>query len=429
MPIGALGEQIGLAIDRGSIFQVGAAGSLCVRFERVATPRRLDLHLHWEIEVDGHRREFSTEVVWHSDDYDQEAFCGLAPQKGGELRLVRLSVAIVPDGDRKRAALLTVRDVPIAFVVKDAAPTGSVTMNFHDRVEMSGQAKITGVVTDSIEVQQGNAAAASISSGQASMAGAGTPAADLARRKLEPHHLVPEHRVDWWQRRRFALLCAYSHRALLQWVSPAGPRALIICQQPSRFQLGRAKEGNHFVLRFSPCRKGVDEANVLATQSLSRVHVAVVVTPGQIELQRLGTQTYLPRTSGRPGPGLPGGEVTPVACEPMRHERMALQKSEVVHLGGVRGDGLDGLRLKFTPLANPAHCAVLVERLNNLQNLAYLGMVSATKLPTGGFFQGLPRDLVLECVNGCIELRGPAQADLGTAGIELRDCGDDEFTE
>ena len=422
-----LAEHIGFAIDHGTEFRVGSAGSLFVRFERVPTPKRLDLHLHWEVEVDGQRREGTTHAVWHSDDHDQDCTFGVMPQRSGELRLLRLSVALVPEGELGKVVLLTVRDLPLAFRVKEAPNTGPT----YQTINVSGDGNalsLKGLQADSLNVQ-GDGNALSIDSAARGAASGSTPASVLEKRTLIANQLVKEIRPDWWQRRRHALRTAYSDRALLTWNTAAGQRALIVCQRPLRFQFGRSKDANQYVLRWSPCREGVDEDNVTRTKAISRAHLAIEVTAAQVSLHKLSAQTFLPKAVSRPQFGPGGAEAGRMMCERMGPERMTLHKSEVVHVGSACGDGTDGLQLRFTPLSNPGYCAVLVERLNNRSNLAYLCLVSATKLGGAGYLQGLPRELVLECVNGCIELQGPAGADLAASDVELRACRDDEFAD
>lgn len=422
-----LDETIGFAIDHGTEFQVGAAGSLFVRFERTPTPRRLDLHLRWEVEVDGQRREGATHAVWHGDDYDQDAVYGVTPQRSGELRLIRLSVAIVPEGEVAKALVYAVRDLPVAFRVKDAPATG--TVHNHITVQGSGNAlMLKGEQPNSIHVQ-GTGNALSIDANSASGAPTNTPAFELARRRLVPNQLVKEPRPEWWLRRKHVLRTAYSHRAVLTWSTPAGPRVLVVCQRPSWFHFGRSKDANQIVLRWSPCRDGVDDENVMRTRCISRAHLALEVASAQVSLQRLSANTFVPKAISRPNFGPGAGTAERSACEPMRPERISISKSEIVHVGSACGDGSDGLQLRFTPLSNPGYSAVLVERLNNRPNLAYLCMVSSTKLGGAGCFQGLPRELVLECVNDCIELQGPAGVDLAANDIELRACNEDEFAD
>jgi hypothetical protein len=422
-----LDECIGFAIDHGPDFQVGATTSLFVRFERVPTPRRLDLHLHWEVEVDGQRREGSTHVVWHGDDYDQEAVYGVTPQRSGELRLVRLSVAMVPDGDSAKAMVYAVRDLPLAFRVKEASSTG--TVHNHITVQGSGNAlSLKGEQSNSIAVH-GNGNALSVGGSSGSSAAADSTSVERSRRRMVANPLVKEPRPEWWLRRRHVLKTAYSHRAVLTWSTSDGMRTLVICQRPARFQFGRSKDANEVVLRWSPCRDGLDEENVARTRCISRTHLALDVTSAQVCLHRLSPNTFLEKPASRPAFGPAGAPAERAACEPMRQERMALNKGEVVHVGSACGDGSDGLQLRFTPMSNPGYCAVLVERVNNRPNLAYLCMVSATKLGGVGWFKGLPRELVLACVNDCIELQGPVGVDLAACDIDLRVCHDDEFAD
>jgi hypothetical protein len=387
-------------------FQVGATNSLFVRFERQATPEHLELHLHWEVEVDGRPIVGTTHVHWHEDDWDQDAAFSVTPTRHGEVRLTRFSVAFVPRSNPTKVVLMTVRDLPLSFRVKEARGTGAVQNVI--QVQGTGNA-----ISFKSEVSQDQADTSS--------------ALDLSRRRLHQSPLVKEVRPEWWARRRHVLLTSYSGRALLSWRAAEGTRCLIICYQPARFGLGRQREGNQFVLRWSPSRPDVDHENVNLSRSISRQHLAVELTSAQINVCRLSAATFVPKAVSRPQIGANGQDQGRTVCEAMTVERKALHSSDVFYLGGLNGSGSDGLQVRLTALTNPGNCAVLVERLNNRSNLAYLGLIGPTRLSGAGYFQGLPKDLTVEWKNGLLELQGNPTTDLGCCGVEFRECHEDEF--
>jgi len=403
--LAGLGEQVACFVDSGVEFEVGAAGSLFVRLERVPTPQALEVHLRWELEVDGRAITRETNVFWHADDWDQDAQLGLLPERSGELRLLRLSMALLPSGGAKPAVLVTVRDVPISFRVRPAPSTGGAQPNIYNNCKIIG----SNVGNDySVNTPPGP--------------GASTPLHDLARRRLMPIALVPEHKAEWWTKRRVLLRRADSERALLSWVGPSGPRELIVCYQPRSFGLGRNWQTNHFCLVWSPSRADTHLRQLSGT--LSRQLFSVDVLPTGVTLRRLADAVFV-RKMGGPDPSKYG-------LQKLTASTVSLAAAEVLHLGGLSGTGHDGLQLKLTPMSSHSYCAILIERLNNRPTLAYLGMVAPTKLGTTGFFEGLPRDLWLECNEGCIELKGSTlqaanSPDVTACSLDLRAYSESDY--
>ncbi len=399
-----IGEQFGILIDQRPELRVGASGSLFVRLERQPTPEELEIHLHWEVDIDGTRVVRTTSLIWHADDWDQDATLGLDPKRSGEARLTRLSLALVRKSDPTKHLVLTVRDVPIVFRIQEARPA-SVVNHFN----VTGNANALSVRTDAAH-QDGS-----------------TPASELAHRQLQPYDLVPESRLDWWSKRRHTLAHAYGARALLSWCTATGERRnLLIASQPSRFQFGRQKNSNHFVLRWLPCRPGVDLDNEELTRTLSREHLSIEITSTQVSLRRISVNTSWARSSSSVHLRAATSGTT---FERLRQEFVVLQRSETLALGGKKADGSDGLQLRLTPLANPTFCAVLVERVNNTSNLSYLGITGATRLDPRAPFDGLPKGLTVECVDGNLELQGPPTIQLAALEIEFTACDEDAFLE
>jgi len=395
-----LGEHVGFQIDLAPHLRVGASSSLFVRFERTATPQAMEIHLHWELEIDGARVIKETRHTWHADDWDQDATLGVSPTRSGEVRLDRLSIALVSMSSPGKFALRTVRDVPITFRVEEARGTGTVQVNVH-----------------------GNANALSI------RADSSTPASELANRQLRQHALVLDAHRDWWLKRKHTLARASGQRALLTWETPSGPRVLMICSHPDRFHFGRQKQAGQFVTRWLPCKPDMDERHDKLSRAISRSHLCVEISPSRVLVRRLsaaGTAILRPASSSQISPDPKGSAGT---FEAWTGETLILQRTETIALGGQTLDGSDALQLRFTPLTLTQYCGVLVERVNNTTHLAYLGFVSPTRLEPRGFLEGLPRNLQVECADGGIELKGPVEVDLGKLGIELRECDDDAFTE
>lgn len=402
--LGEIGERVVLLIDHVPDLQVGAAGSIFVRLQRRPTPRRLDVILHWELEVDGLRRTESTEEIWHADDWDQDCMLGVTPTRSGQVRLVRLSLAIIPEGDARKVQLLTVQDIPIAFQVREATGTQPIVQNI--QVQGTGNA-----ISNRLDAQ---------SSVQASRR---QPEQDLKAKRL-----VQDPRREWWSVRKHVLAVSHAQRALLSWTGRDGAvRSLMMCARPQRFCLGRQRDTNDFVLRWSPCRDGLDHEHRELSQTISRKHFELDIVPSAAHFVRLAKATYVPKLPSTPVFGRADGESEGSVLEALSAESMMIQRSLTIHIGGRSGLGLDGLQLRLRPVDNPHICGVLIERLNNRCDLAYLAMVGAVPLGTAGFFAGLPRELHLESKNGRIELRGPAATDLSSINVTLRECYADEF--
>ena len=398
-----LGERIGFLIDTAPELRVGATGSIFVRFERDPTPEQLEIHLHWELEIDGQRISRDTQLLWHSDDWDQDATLGILPTRAGEARLVRLSMALVAKSNPARCVILTVRDVPVPFRVQEPRTTSTI----HQHINVTGNANALSIKAEALEP-----------------AGS-TPASELERRKLRQFLLVPEPNKDWWQRRGHVLGRTHGHRALLRWSGAQGPRMLLVHSHPGAFSLGRQKGTNQFVARWLPCRPGIDAQNELLTRTISRSHLTIELAASQILVRKLSAGTSVARASSSPSLG--SGGSTPFVR--MKADCITLQRPELLSLGGQASDGSDGLQLKLTPLSAGRYCAVLIERVNNLPQLAYLALATPTRLEPRGSLEGLPRGLTIEAHDGGLELKGPPSCDLHRLGIEFADCDEDAFTE
>ena len=405
-----LGESIGVLIDEGVELQVGSVSYLRVRFERKATPARLNLYLHWEIEVDGRMQAHSSGlVIWREHDWDQEASLPVKPSQPGEVRLVRLSVGMVMHNDLSRWVLVTLSEVPLTFKVKEPKAVATVQ---NVTITASG-------------------AGSSIYKPELNLSDVGTRAA--AGPEWSPHELSRETETSWWTMTRATTVLGATQRIVLTWMSGGQQKTLIVVHQSNPVELGRNHRDGAFCLRWSRAAfagADADEHYRDRNSYIGRIHAYLGLFHGDVRVVPFESKLLMRYQQ----PAVkPGGERTSEEVE--LKDLLAVPQDGYLIRTGVEffygwcdpGRPMDGFRFKVIPLGSHPHSAALITRSTDQANLAYLLMNGPTYLTGASFLRDLPQGLQFEPRGGTIAMTYHPRTDLASLKLTFRDCSEAEF--